>query len=218
MRIWSVISQKGGSGKTTLVLHLAIAATAKKRTTLVIDLDPQASAERWSVLREAEEPRIVAGLPEKLTDMLQAARENGADLVLIDTPPRADRTALIAAKAADLILIPTRGTILDLPAIGDTVNLLKLASLEHKAAIVLNAMPAKASQVEDVEAAAEQYGLAIFPARLADRASYSRSLGEGLGVTEEEPKGKAASEIWGVYKRLCEWDEARARKVERTST
>ena len=99
MRIWSVISQKGGSGKTTLVLHLAIAAAAKKRTTLVIDLDPQASAERWSVLREADEPTIVAGAPEKLNDMLRAARENGADLVLVDTPPRIDRTALIAAKA-----------------------------------------------------------------------------------------------------------------------
>ena len=220
MRVWSIISQKGGSGKTTFALHLAIAATAKKRTTLVIDLDPQASAERWSVLREAAEPMIIAGLPEKLTDMLDAARRNGADLVLVDTPPQADRTALAAAKAADIILIPTRGTILDLPAIGDTVNLLKLASLEHKAAIVLNAMPAKGSQaqVEDVQAAAAQYGLTVFPVRLADRASFSRSLSEGLGVTEEEPKGKAASEVWGVYKRLCEWDEARVLKVERASS
>src|SRR5262245_61974902 len=129
MRVWSVISQKGGSGKTTLVLHLAIAAAARKRTTLVIDLDPQASAERWSVLREAAEPMIVAGLPERLTGMLDAARDNGADLVLIDTPPQTDRIALAAAKAADIVLIPTRGTVLDLPAIGDTVNLLKLASL-----------------------------------------------------------------------------------------
>jgi chromosome partitioning protein len=215
MRVWSIISQKGGSGKTTLALHLAIAATAKKRTTLVIDLDPQASAERWSAVRDADEPTIVGGLPEKLNDMLEAAHANGADLALVDTPPRSDRTALIAAKAADLVLIPTRGTILDLPAIGDTVNLLKLASLEHKAVIVLNAMPAKAAQVEDVKAAAEKYGLPIFPARLGDRPSYSRSLGEGLGVTEDEPKGKAANEIWDVYRRLCEWDGTQPRKAGR---
>jgi chromosome partitioning protein len=218
MRVWSVISQKGGSGKTTLVLHLAIAAAARKRTTLVIDLDPQASAERWSAIREADEPTIVAGAPERLGDMLLAARANGADLVLVDTPPRIDRTALIAAKAADVVLIPTRGTILDLPAIGDTVNLLKLASLEHKAAIVLNAMPQKGAQVEEVRAAAEHYGLPIFPVRLVDRASYSRSLGEGLGVTEAEPKGKAASEIWDVYRRLCEWDAERIVKAERMRT
>jgi chromosome partitioning protein len=206
MKIWSIVSQKGGSGKTTLALHLAIAATAKGRKTLVIDLDPQTSAERWAEIRDQDEPAIVAGEAEKLTEMLSAANAHGADLVIVDTPPKVDRTALIAAKAADVVLIPSRGTILDLPAIGDTINLLKLASLEGKAAIVLNAMSAKGAPLENVKEAAEQYGLEIIPALLADRPSYSRSLETGQGVTEKEPKGKAASEIWDVYQRLCQRD------------
>jgi chromosome partitioning protein len=105
-----------------------------------------------------------------------------------------------------VVLIPSRGTILDLPAIGDTVNLLKLADLDRKAVIILNAMPAKAAQVEDVKDAAEQYGLDVISARLGDRPMYSRSLEEGQGVTEAEPKGKAAGEIRDVYERLCERD------------
>lgn len=217
MRVWSIVSQKGGSGKTTLALHLAIAATSKGRKTLVIDLDPQVSAERWSELRDEAEPAIVAGEPERLGDMLRVAAENGADLVIIDTPPKSDRTTLIAAKAADLVLIPSRGTILDLQAIGDTVNLLKLASLDGRAAIVLNAMPTTAAQVKEVKEAAAEYGLDIIPARLAERVSFSRSLMEGQGVTETEPKSRAAGEIWDVYKRLCERDAtpSRARMSER---
>lgn len=206
MKVWSIVSQKGGSGKTTLALHLAIAAAAKGRKTLVIDLDPQVSAERWADFRDAPEPTIVAGEAEKTPDMLRAAAEHGVSLVIIDTPPKVDRTALIAAKAADVVLIPSRGTILDLPAIGDTVNLLKLADLDRKAVIILNAMPAKAAQVEDVKDAAEQYGLDVISARLGDRPMYSRSLEEGQGVTEAEPKGKAAGEIRDVYERLCERD------------
>jgi chromosome partitioning protein len=213
MRVWSFVSQKGGSGKTTLALHLAIAAASKGRTTLVLDLDPQNSAERWSHVRDENSPDIVAGHPDKTEEMLRKAEEHGADLVMIDTPPKVDRTALIAAKVADMVLIPARGTILDLQAIGDTINLLKLASLEGKAAIVLNAMPNSAAQVAEIEDAAEAYGIDIIDARLAERPAFSRSLKDGLGATES--RGAAATEIWALYKRLCERDAALLRRSKR---
>jgi chromosome partitioning protein len=206
MKVWSIVSQKGGSGKTTLALHLAIAAAERGRKTIVIDLDPQESAERWAEIRDQDEPAIVAGLPDKLDAMLQAAAGQGADLAIVDTPAKVDRTALIAAKAADIVLIPSRGTILDLPAIGDTVNLLKLADRDRKAVIVLNAMPAKAAQAAEIQEAAEHYGLDVIPARMTERAAYSGSLKEGQGVTEADAKGKAAREILDVYERLCERD------------
>lgn len=216
MKIWSIVSQKGGSGKTTLALHLAIAATAKGRKTIVIDLDPQTSAERWAEVRDQDEPTIVAGLPEKLEAMLRAAAEQGADLAIVDTPAKVDKTALIAAKPADIILIPSRGTILDLPAIGDTVNLLKLADREHKAVIILNAMPAKAARAAEIQDAAEQYGLDVISVRMVERAVYSGSLKEGQGVTEVDAGSKAAREIWDIYERLCERDGTAApRKPKR---
>ena len=87
MKVWSIVSQKGGSGKTTLALHLAIAA-AKRRKVLVIDLDPQQSAERWHGIRQRitgakDDPSIAAGPYQKLPDMLKTARKrNSPQLVL----------------------------------------------------------------------------------------------------------------------------------------
>jgi chromosome partitioning protein len=213
MKVWSFVSQKGGSGKTTMALHLAIAATARRRKTLIVDLDPQASAERWGALRDSDQPSIVAGHPDKLPDMLRVAEEHGADLVIVDTPPKIDRTVLVAAKYADMVLIPARGTVLDLQAIGDTVNLLKLASLEWKAAIVLNAMPTAPAQVAEVKEAAREYGLDVLTAQLGERVGFSSSLKDGRGVTEALPKsGLAVKEILALYKQLCEREAALVRK------
>ena len=107
MKIWSIVSQKGGAGKTTLGLHLAIAAAADLKV-LLIDFDPQGSAQRWHDLRQRatgskDDPSIAAGPPPKLPDMLKAARRLGADLVLIDTPPKRDRAIATAIAAASLV-------------------------------------------------------------------------------------------------------------------
>src|SRR3974377_1286498 len=103
MKVWSIVSQKGGSGKTTLALHLAIAA-AKDTNVLVIDLAPKHSAERWHAIRQRatgckDDPSIAAGPYQKLPDMLRTARKLGAELVLIDTPPKLDK-ALAPSLAA----------------------------------------------------------------------------------------------------------------------
>ena len=129
MRVWAALSQKGGSGKSTIMLHLAIAATAADRIASVIDLDPQKSAEKWGALRgrktKTDDPIIVHGLPSQLDSMLDKARETGHELVLIDTPPAIDRTTILVAAKADLIIVPTRTSILDLQALDDTLTILK---------------------------------------------------------------------------------------------
>ena len=126
MKVWSIVSQKGGSGKTTLALHLAIAA-AKRRKVLVIDLDPQQSAERWHGIRQRitgakDDPSIAAGPYQKLPDMLKTARKLGAELVLIDTPPKLDKAIIPSLKEATMVLVPLKGTILDLQALEDSIR------------------------------------------------------------------------------------------------
>src|ERR1700728_2866360 len=89
----ALITQKGGSGKTTLTLSLAVAAVLAGRTTLVIDLDTQGTACSWHDRRKAagkgDSPIVIDAQPHRLADTLKQARANGVDFVLIDTPPRA---------------------------------------------------------------------------------------------------------------------------------
>src|SRR5438093_8619929 len=117
MHVIAVIAQKGGTGKTTMTLALAVAAQLAGKVAAVIDLDPQATASNWSDRRQADSPVVVSTQPARLPHVLKSAEESGAALVLIDTPPRAEQAALAAAKAADLILIPCRPAIYDLETI-----------------------------------------------------------------------------------------------------
>ena len=116
MKTVAIISQKGGSGKSTLALHLAV-ASSRERDTAVIDLDPQASAASWADRREAGTPPVLSAhssrLPFVMKEVEQAEGPQGS-LVILDTAPHADRVALDAAKAADLVLIPARATIFDI--------------------------------------------------------------------------------------------------------
>src|ERR1035438_8622395 len=91
MKVISVLGQKGGSGKTTLTLSLAVAAFKANKSVAVIDLDPQASACKWGDRRNAD-PVIICKPPARLRNVLATARENGADLVLIDTPGRLEQS------------------------------------------------------------------------------------------------------------------------------
>ena len=202
MKTVAVESGKGGSGKTTATLNLAVAATLAGKTVVVIDLDPQASAAGWKDSRAAENPVVVSVPPARLPQALQTARDGGADLVLIDTAPHAETPALAAAKAADLILIPTRPGILDLRAISSTADLGKIAG--KRAFVVLNAIPPGASRlVEDARAAAAVHGLEVAPVVIEHRAALTHSLTAGQTAQEYEPTGKAAEEISQLYGWLC---------------
>jgi chromosome partitioning protein len=202
MKTVAVEAGKGGSGKTTTTLNLAVAGTLAGKTVVVIDLDPQASAAGWKDSRTTENPVVVSVPPARLPQALQTAREGGADLVLIDTAPHAEAPALAAAKAADLILIPTRPGILDLRAIGATADLAKIAG--KRAFVVLNAIPPGATRlVEDARAAAAVHGLEVAPVVIEQRAALSHSLTAGQTAQEYEPTGRAADEISQLYAWLC---------------
>jgi chromosome partitioning protein len=201
MKTIAILSQKGGAGKTTLALHLAFAAEQAGSPAAVIDLDPQASATGWRDSRAAEAPVVVSAQAARLPAVLKAARESGAAWAIIDTAPHSESAALAAAWAADFILIPCRPAILDLRAIGSTVDLARLAG--KSAAVVLNATPARGSLGDDAAAVVAQYGVMLAPVRIAHRAAYVHALTAGQTALEYEPGGKAAEEIIELYKWLC---------------
>jgi len=209
MRVWSIVSQKGGSGKTTLALHLAIAAS-KDLKVLVIDLDPQESAERWHAIRQRttgarDDPSIAAGPHQKLPDMLKTARKLGAELVLIDTPPKLDKAIAPALAAATMVLVPLKSSILDLQALEDSADVVNLAKARGKTVVVLNALPAGAHReaaIKDSLRYASRLRLEVAPERLSELPAYSHGLKSGRGVTETEKNGTAAKEITALYKAL----------------
>jgi chromosome partitioning protein len=209
MKVWSIVSQKGGSGKTTLALHLAIAA-ARSRKVLVIDLDPQQSAERWHAIRQRatgskDDPSIAAGPYQKLADMLKTARLLGAELVLIDTPPKLDKAIIPSLKAATMVLVPLKSSVLDLQALEDCADIVNLAKAIAKTVVILNAVPAGRlgeTAIKESLRAASRLKLEVAPERLSELPAFSQGLKSGRGVTEAERNGTAAKEIGALYAAL----------------
>jgi chromosome partitioning protein len=193
----ALLSQKNGSGKTTLSLNLAIAAVEDGKQAVVIDLDPQQSAARWARLRQADAPVIVSGHAPNLAQLLQQAASAGANLVIIDTAPKSETASLVAANAADLILIPCQPSSLDLDAVADSVNIARLAA--KPAAFVINGCKAGSSLTEMAAEALADYSLPLAPVRIGSRVAFVKSLADGLGVTEHEPRGRSAKEIRELY-------------------
>lgn len=198
MYVVAILSQKGGTGKTTLALHLAVAAERAGHVAAVIDLDPQASAAGWKDSRPGETPVVVPIPASRLAQALDLARAAEAEIVLLDTAPHSSDVALAAAEAADLVLIPCRAGILDLRAIGATARLAKIAG--KPAHVVLNSMPPRASNViADAREAVAVHGLAVAPVTIQQRVAYAHALTAGQTAQEYDPDGKAAEEITELY-------------------
>lgn len=201
MKTIAILSQKGGAGKTTIALHLAVAAELAGKSAAIIDLDPQASAAGWGDHRGADKPAVVSSQAARLPQVLQAAREAGAKLAIIDTAPHSESAALGAARAADFILIPCRPAILDLRAIGATIDIVKLA--KKPASVILNTVPPRGTLADDACEAIASYDVTVCPVRIGQRSSYIHALTAGQTAQEYEPNGKAASEITQLYMWTC---------------
>jgi chromosome partitioning protein len=201
MKIIALIAQKGGTGKTTIALSLAVAAEQGGAVPIIIDLDPQATACNWGDRREAQTPIVVDAQPTRLPSALQKAQEGGIDLVLIDTPARSEQAALAAAKVADLVLIPCRPQIYDLETIPNTKEILSLAG-GKLALVILNATPPRGNRHEQAIRAVEEMGLSVCPIFFGHRSAFGDAATLGLTALEYEPGGKAAEEIRLVYKAI----------------
>jgi chromosome partitioning protein len=201
MKIVAVISQKGGAGKTTLAVHLATAAVAAGRTAAIIDLDPQATAASWGDRRAVDAPEVVSGQAVRLPALIKAAEENGADFLVLDTAPNADQTASLAARAADLVLVPCRPAAFDLEAIETTLLLAKSAA--KPAYVILNAVPPRSSIGKEASGGLAQRGAQVAPCYLTHRAAFAHGVIDGRTAQEFEPTGKAAQEVDQLYKWLC---------------
>jgi chromosome partitioning protein len=198
MKVLVFLSQKGGSGKTTLAVHTAVAAHEAGMKTVLVDTDSQQSATVWGNARQSNEPLVATIAGSEIDRVLEAARADGVGLAIVDTAPHAAPEAARIARAADLVLIPCRPTAFDMAAAEGAVLIVRAAKV--RAAFVLSACPSRAPETAETRKALAEYGIAVAPAEITDRRAFSRAIATGRAVTEFEADGRAAGEIRALWK------------------
>ena len=200
MNTIAIIGQKGGTGKTTVAVALAVTAARAGETVVILDLDPQTNAEGWANRREDDNPTVVAVRPGRLRQAVEAAQAGGADLILIDTPGKNDTAATEAAKLADLALIPSRPLIFDMDTLTATRNIIRAAG-DPPAYVVYNCVhPQGHALIEKLKAMTpEAYGLRASPAHITQRAIFPESQAQGKGPQELHSDSRASIELEELY-------------------
>lgn len=199
----TVAQQKGGAGKTTLAVNLAVEFLRRGLTVAVLDTDPQGSLGRWFLARRARLGQ--AGMELSTASAWGVGYEceklkKQVDIVIVDTPPKVDADLRPALREADLVLVPVAESMVDLWATDGVFDLVGREG--RRALIVLNRGKAGSRLGVEVAAAAALVG-SVAAARLGARVAFARSLGEGTSVVEERGPGAAevaalAEEVLGL--------------------
>jgi chromosome partitioning protein len=194
MRVLVLTTQKGGAGKTTLAASLAVAAYQDGESVLAIDTDPQASLWNWGQRRGANGMSTVRTEAAELHGILTRARQEGRQtLAVVDTPGLFGGGVTLALQDADLCLLPIKPSILDVEATRPTVQQLRRVGRPY--AYVLNqCSPSSHPRTLDAATALVKTG-ALAPSMVAARTDFLDAMTNGQGVTEFNPRGKAAQEI-----------------------
>lgn len=197
MKIVTFLSQKGGSGKTTLAVHTAVAAEEDGERVVIIDTDLQKSASTWNTARQKETPAVVSVAAVGLDDVIKAARHDAMTLCIVDTAPHAAPDAARVARAADLVIIPCRPTAFDLAAAAAAVEIVQAAAA--RAVFVLSACPFRAPEIAEARAVLKGFGLPVAPFAITERRAFARAVATGRAVTEFDSEGKSAEEIRSLW-------------------
>ena len=193
MHTLGIVKRKGGVGATTLAVHLAVESERRGAASCIVDLDPQRSASVWAEARRQLTPPVAGVDVGQLDAVLEAARSDGVELAILDSPPALDRVSASIARVADLLLIPVQPSALDIAATAPAVDLARAVGVP--AVLVLSRCPSRSRDVDEARAALAAYQLPLYPGIITDRTAFRRSIASGQAVSESEPQGKASAEI-----------------------
>jgi chromosome partitioning protein len=209
----SLVSQKGGTGKSTILLGLAVAAARAGHDVAVIDVDPQATAANWKDRREAENPAVVSAQASRLRQTLDVARDNGVEYAFVDTAGRLDDAALNAVRLSDLVLTPTRPSIPEVETLPKVKDMIALGGNRPTFVLLNGISPTATTAVLEVRNALHDlYGLESCPVHICQRNAYADCLVTGQAPQEVEPEGKAADELTRLFEFVCEFVNRKGRE------
>lgn len=211
MKAITFVTQKGGSGKSTLCISLAVAAQETGRSVCILEMDRQATVTDWAEHRESSSPEVAQIDAPQLDQVMQSLKGTAYDYVFIDTPGVDSPGTLSAIRAADLCIIPCRPTPADLRAFKPT--LAAMYRLEKKFSFVLNQTPPRSYRIRDAADGLAVLGM-LPDINVVMRNDHQDAIGLGQGVTEYNPTGRAAEEI----RRLWTWIERRTQINSETRT
>ena len=199
MRVLSLVTQKGGTGKSALTVSLAVAAEAAGERVCILDLDPQGTAVSWYETRSSETPSVLdhnqAGTVPETLGRLRAA---GFTLVVIDTPGIDSHATRGAMREATLALVPVRPSEADVKATMPTVRALEAMGRPY--ALVINQAPTnKQARLTTAVTMRLSTSGEVVPVPIAARIDHQYAYALGQGVHEFAPDGKAAAEIGELW-------------------
>ena len=197
-KVITICQQKGGTGKTTLAVHLALAfAKLHNLKIAIIDTDPQGSLGKWFVVR-SEKKVSNENLTFKTASLWGAQYESKAlkkdhDIVIIDTPPKIESDARPSIEAADLVLIPMTPSHVDFWATEAIIDIAKKA--EKKIFIQINRANERSKLVKKTHEYINSINVKSTNTLIGHRQIYASSMGEGKTAIEKQKKSNAVEEI-----------------------
>jgi chromosome partitioning protein len=204
--IITIAQQKGGSGKTTVAAHLAVALGTRDKSVAIVDVDPQGSLGEWFERREERLGEDGIDLEFRTASGWGARREarnlaRAHDFVIVDTPPKSDIEMRPAIEIADLVVVPLQPTPVDLWA---TDPILQMVAKEgNEALLVLNRVIRRALLTAEMAEATGELGYRVARAQLGNRVAFPASMGSGRTVIETDPNGVAAEEVRALAKEVA---------------
>ena len=203
--IITLAQQKGGSGKTTVAAHLAIALALGNKSVAIVDVDPQGSLGEWFERREQRLGEEGIDLEFRTASGWGARREarnlaRHHDFVIVDTPPKSDIEMRPAIEIADLVVVPLQPTPVDLWATDPTLKM--VAKEGNEALLVLNRVVRRALLSAEMEQATRELGYALAKTQLGNRVAFPSSMGTGSTVLETEPSSLAALEVEALKREI----------------
>ena len=204
-KVIAIAQQKGGTGKTTLAVHLALAFIRYHNLKVaVIDTDPQGSLGKWFMIR-TEKKLSNDNLTFKTASLWGAQYEsktlkNDHDIVIIDTPPKIESDARPSIEAADLVLIPMSASHVDFWATGAIVEIAKKAN--KKILIQINRSNQRSKLITKTNDFIKSLNLLSTKTIIGNRQIYASSMGEGKTAVEKQKKGNAVEEIKNLSEQI----------------